>query len=42
VQAVGGVVFEVVEIHQGGLGEVVLGQVEVTDLGREDRLDARG
>ena len=42
VQAVGGVVLQVVEVHQGGFGEVVLGKVEVTDLGCDNRLYARG
>ena len=32
--AVAGVVLEVVEVEQRGLGEVVVGQLEVTHLGR--------
>jgi len=35
-------VFKVIEVHEGGRGEVVIGQVEVADLGRDGRLDARG
>ena len=40
VQAVAGVVLEVLEVHQGGLGEVVVGQLEVSDLGGDHRLGA--
>ena len=40
-QAVAGVVLEVAEVHQRGLAEVVVGQLEVADLGRDDGLDAR-
>ena len=40
VQPVAGVVLEVLEIDQGGFGEVVVGQLEVPDLGRDDRLGA--
>ena len=42
VQPVAGVVLEVVEVDQRGLGEVVVGQLEVADLGGDDRLGARG
>ena len=34
------VVLEVLEIHEGRLGEVVIGQVEVAGLGRDDGLHA--
>ena len=33
VHAVAGVVLEVVQVHQRGLAEVVVGELEVTDLG---------
>ena len=39
-QAVAGVVVEVAQVHQGGLGQVVVGQVEVADLGGHHRLAA--
>ena len=41
VQPVAGVVLEVAEVHQRGLAEVVVGELEVADLGRHDGLDAR-
>src|SRR5262245_17754979 len=41
VQAVARVVLKVVQVHQRCLAQVVEGQVEVTDLGRDDRLGAR-
>ena len=41
VQAVAGVVLEVVEVHQRRLAEVVVGELEVADLGRDHRLRAR-
>ena len=41
-EAVPGVVLDVVQIHQRRLGEVVGGEVEVTHLGGEHRLRARG
>ena len=40
VHAVAGVVLQVPQVHQGGLAEVVVGQVEVADLGGDDRLGA--
>jgi hypothetical protein len=40
VQAVAGVVLKVLEVHQAGLGEVVVGQLDVAYLGRDDRLCA--
>ena len=40
VEAVAGVVLEVVEVDQGGFAEVVVGQLEVADLGRDHRLGA--
>ena len=42
VKAVTCVVFEIVQVHQRRLGEVVIGQLEVANFGRDDRLDARG
>jgi len=42
VQAVAGVVMDVVQIEQRGLGEVVVGEVKMTDLGRYHPLDCRG
>src|SRR5262245_37969730 len=42
VHAVTGVVLEVVQVHQGGLAQVVEGQVQVTDLGSDDGLGAGG
>ena len=41
VDAVAGVVLEVVEVHQRRLGHVVEGEVEVADLGGDHRLRAR-
>ena len=41
VNAVAGVVLEVVEVEQRGFGEIVVGQLDVPDLGGHDRLDAR-
>ena len=35
-----GVVLEVVEVHQRGLAQVVVGELEVADLGGDDRLGA--
>ena len=40
VQTVARVVLEVVEIDQGGLTQVVVGQLEVADLRGNDRLGA--
>ena len=40
VQAVAGVVLEVVEVDQRRLAEVVVGELEVADLGGDDRLGA--
>ena len=40
VEAVARVVLEVVQVHQRGLAEVVVGELEVADLGRDDRLRA--
>ena len=40
-QAVAGVVLQVVEVHQRGLAPVVVGQVQVPGLGRDDALHAR-
>ena len=40
VQAVAGVVLEVAQVHQRGLAEVVVGQLEVADLGGDHRLGA--
>ena len=40
VQAVARVVLEVVQVHQRGLAEVVVGQLEVAGLGRDDGLHA--
>src|SRR4029078_5050140 len=40
VQAVAGVVFEVVKVHEGGLGQVVIRQVGVADFGGDDSLSA--
>ena len=42
VEAVPGVVLAVLEVHEGGLGEVVVGELEVADLGRHDGLGAGG
>jgi hypothetical protein len=42
VHAVAHVVLEVVQVHERGLGEICVRQVEVSDLGRDDRLRARG
>jgi hypothetical protein len=39
VNPVAGVVLQVPQVHQGGLAEVVQGQVEVTDLGRDRPAD---
>jgi hypothetical protein len=39
-QAVAGVVLEIVEIHEGSLGQVVVSQGEVPDFGRQHRLGA--
>jgi hypothetical protein len=41
VQPVARVVLEVVEVDQRRLAEVVVGQLEVADLGGDDRLRAR-
>jgi hypothetical protein len=38
VHAVAGVVLEVQEVHEGRLAPVVVGEVHVTGLGRDDRL----
>src|SRR5215212_8924787 len=38
VDPVAGVVVDVIEVQHGGLAEVVVGQFEVTDLGRDHRL----
>src|SRR5258706_2009242 len=38
VHAVLGIVVEVVQVHQNDLAEVVVGEVEVSDLGRDHRL----
>ena len=40
-EAVAGVVLQVVEVDQGGLAEVVVGQFQMSDLGRDHRLRAR-
>ncbi len=40
-QAVVGVQLEIVKIHERGLGEVVIGTVDVAHLGRDDRLGGR-
>src|SRR6478752_2777641 len=42
VHAVAGVLLQVVQIHQRGLAEVVVGELEVTDLGGDDGLGAGG
>ena len=39
-QSLGGVVREIVQVDEGGLAEVVVREVEVADLGCDDRLDA--
>ena len=39
VQAIGGVAREVVQVDEGRLAEVLVGEVEVPDLGGDDRLD---
>src|SRR3712207_2979604 len=41
VQTVGGIAREIVQIDKGRLAEVVEREVEVPDLGGEDRLDGR-
>ena len=41
VQAVAGVLHQVAEVHPGGLAEVVVGELDVPDLRRDDRLGAR-
>ena len=41
VHAVARVVLEVAQVHERGLGEVVVGELEVADLGRDHRLRAR-
>ena len=41
VHAVPDVVLEVVDVHQGGLAQVVVRELEVADLGGDDRLGAR-
>ena len=41
VQAVGGVAGQVVQVDERRLAEVVVGEVEVADLGGDDRLDRR-
>ena len=40
VHAVAGVLFQVLQVHQRGLAQVVEGEGEVTGLGRDDRLGA--
>ena len=40
VQAVDGVVLQVVQVHQGGLAEVVVRELEVPHLGGDHRLRA--
>jgi len=42
VHAVGGVVLDVGEVHERRLGEVIIGEVQLADLGGEDRLGACG
>ena len=40
-QPVAGVLHQVAEVHPGGLAEVVVGELDVADLGRDDGLRAR-
>lgn len=40
-EAVAGVVLHVVEVHEGGLAQVVIGELHVTDLSGNDCLGAR-
>ena len=40
VDSVAGVVLQVLEVQEGGLGEVVIGEVQVTDLSGDHRLHA--
>ena len=41
VHAISGVARQIVKIDEGGLTEVFMGEVEMPDFGRHDRLDAR-
>jgi hypothetical protein len=41
VEAVGGVVLHVPQVHERGFGQVVVGEIQLADLGRHHRLDAR-
>ena len=40
-QAVGGVLLQVVDVHQRGFAEIVVREPQMPDLGRDDRLAAR-
>lgn len=40
-QAITGVARQIVQIDEGRLAEVVVGEVQVSDLGGDDRLDRR-
>jgi hypothetical protein len=42
VETVAGVVLEVVQVYEGGLGQVVVGELEVAGLGGDDRLGGGG
>ena len=41
VETIGGVAREVVQVDEGRLAEVLVGEVEMPDLGGDDRLDRR-